>query len=284
MKAIHKFFITIAVIITLIVGAVVGGYFYVKQSYGIDLIKTASELITLSKPVEEQTLCKNAWKTEDVQSAQTEINNSVENYVTFTEQGGYSVNFSALPTEMKRLIKLNDKQVGALAHVILQQEMKGEIEIGGRVIKGDIIQIDFSDVKDGGALVSTTYKVDVSSIKEQMTGFPFNLIQNLVPTNFYVTSTVRVTKGEPFEYTVTHSALSINYLSGEETEDLFNTLNVVLKLGTAKEFNEILGNKLIGTLVGGETQKGVATSLKPIGAKDYEFIVENGVEYYTITL
>lgn len=282
MKAIGKILTTLVVILVVIAGALIGGYYYVRSTYGIDLIKTAGELKTLSQTVDEKQLCTNSFTTEDMQSAQTEINNSVEDFVTLTEQGKYIINFNDLPAEMRYLIKLNDKQVGALAQTVVQQEMNGEVEIGGQKVKGDILQIDFSEVENGGTLFNTIIKVDVTSIKEQMTQFPLNLVQKYVPDNFYVSSTVKVTKGEPFAYTVTHSSLTINNLSKEETEDLLNTLNAVLKFGTAKDFNEILGNKIVGSLIGSPSQKGLAYSLKSIGAQDYEFIVEGGVEYFTV--
>ncbi len=283
MKVLRRIIIAIFVVILLLAGVLVGGYFYVRSSYGIDLIKTAKELKTLSQTVDEKQLCTNAFTIEDMQSAQTEINNSVENYVTFTEQGGYYINFNNLPSEMKYIIKLTDKQVGALAQTVVKQEMNGELEVGEQKVKGEILQIDFSDVQNGGALFNTIIKVDVTSIKEQMSSFPLSVVQKLVPDNFYVSSTVKVTKGEPFAYTVEHSSLTINNLSSEETEDLLNTLNVVLKLGTAKDFNEIIGNKVVGSLVGSQSQRGLAYSLKSIGATDYEFLVENGTEYFAVT-
>lgn len=282
MKVLRRIIIAIFVVVLLVAGALVGGYFYVRSSYGIDLIKTAKELKVLSQTVDEKQLCTNAFTTEDMKSAQSEINNSVEDYVTFTEQGGYYINFTDLSSEMKYVIKLTDKQVGALAQTVVKQEMNGEIEVGGQKVKGEIVQIDFSDVKDGGALFNTIIKIDLASIKEQMSSFPLSIVQKLVPDNFYVSSTVKVAKGEPFAFFVEHDSLTINNLSSEETEDLLNTLNIILKFGTAKDFNEIIGNKVVGSLIGSSSQRGLAYSLKSIGATDYKFLVENGTEYFAV--
>ncbi len=270
--------------VIIIVLLLVGGYFYIRSAYGIDIMKTVKQLKTLNEEVDETALCPNAFTDEDMATVQAEVNKSVENFVTYSEENGYEIHFDNLPTEMKYVIQLTDTQMGSLADTLLQQETGGQIEVGGKHIDMELLQVDFSEVADGGAAFNSVVKLDISSFKENMSGFPLSFLKKYVPDSLYISSTVKVTKGEPFAYTVEHQSLTVNNLSAKETESLFKTLDKVLKIGEAKELNERVGNLLVGVLIGSETQQGLAYSLKDYGATDYAFLSEGGKEYFSVEM
>ena len=58
MKALKGVLITLVVIIAIVGVTVIGGYVYVRATYGIDLFRTAGQLKTLSKGVDESALCR----------------------------------------------------------------------------------------------------------------------------------------------------------------------------------------------------------------------------------
>ena len=66
MKAIKGIIITIVVIIALAGVTVIGGYIYVRSTYGIDLFRTAGQLKTLSQNPDESALCPNAFSESDM--------------------------------------------------------------------------------------------------------------------------------------------------------------------------------------------------------------------------
>lgn len=283
MKAIKRFFVTVLVIVLVLAIALVGGYFYIRSAYGIDLINTVGQLKTLGEDVDETALCPNAFSDADMVDVQTEVNKSVEDFITYTEEHGYLVNFDNLPDEMKYIIKLTDRQVGALAQTVISQEMQGKIEVGGNSLELTLKQVEFSEIQDGNALFNSVVKVDLSSIKAGMNEFPLSWLKGYVPDCFYVSSTVCVQKGNrAFAYTVSHRSLTVNNLSPSDTEDLFHTLDVVLKIGSAETLNLQIGEALIGSLIGVEGQNGLAYSLREIGAEDYSFITEDGCGYFAV--
>lgn len=61
MKAIKGLIITLIVIVALVGVTIIGGYIYVRSTYGIDLFRTAGQLKTLSQTPDEKTLCPNAF-------------------------------------------------------------------------------------------------------------------------------------------------------------------------------------------------------------------------------
>lgn len=285
MKAIKKLLVTIIVIVLILAIVVFGGYFFIRSTYGIDLMNTIGQLNALSEEVDESALCPNAFSDKDMVDVQTEVNNSVEDLITYTEEHGYSINFGNLPDEMKYIIKLTDKQVGALAQTVVEQEMQGKIEVGGNRLGITLKQVEFSQISNGSALFNAVVKVDLTSIKSGMTEFPMNLLTSFVPDSFYVSSTVWVQKGsQAFTYTVEHRSLTVNSLSAADTEDLFHTLDTVLQIGSAESLNKQIGETFLASLVGSESQTGLAYSLKNIGASDYSFVMEGNEGYFVVEM
>lgn len=284
MKLIKKLIITIITLVVVIIAGAVGTYIYVKNTYDIDLINTVLQLKKISDPVDEKKLITNPYTEEDKTKAHEEVNNSVNGFI-----GNDGINFDKLLTEMKTVIKLDDKQLACLAQEIIDQEMKGKITIGEQDIPLSLMQIDISNVNnEGNADFNTIVKLDISSFKTNMNNFPLSMLKKYVPDYLYISSTVWVEKNKenevvvPFAYSTTSTSFTINTLTDKETTELFKTLDAVIKIGTADNLNNQIGNAILGSLIGNEEQNGLAYSLKQYGAKDYRFILENDVDYFVV--
>lgn len=284
MKLIKKLIITIITLVVVIIAGAVGTYIYVKNTYDIDLINTVLQLKKISDPVDEKKLINNPYSNEDKERAHEIINNSVNGFI-----GSDKINFDKLLTEMKTVIKLDDKQLACLAQEVIDQEMKGKITIGEQDIPLSLMQIDISNVNnEGNADFNTIVKLDISSFKTNMNNFPLSMLKKYVPDYLYISSTVWVEKNKenevvvPFAYSTTSTSFTINTLTDKETTELFKTLDAVIKIGTADNLNNQIGNAILGSLIGSEEQNGLAYSLKQYGAKDYRFILENDVDYFVV--
>ena len=284
MKLIKKLIITIITLVVVIIAGAVGTYIYVKNTYDIDLINTVLQLKKISDPVDEKKLITNPYTEEDKTKAHEEVNNSVNGFI-----GNDGINFDKLLTEMKTVIKLDDKQLACLAQEVIDQEMKGKITIGEQDIPLSLMQIDISNVNnEGNADFNTIVKLDISSFKTNMNNFPLSMLKKYVPDYLYISSTVWVEKNKenevvvPFAYSTTYTSFTINTLTDKETTELFKTLDAVIKIGTADNLNTQIGNAVLGSLIGSEEQNGLAYSLKQYGAKDYKFVLENDVDYFVV--
>ena len=284
MKLIKKLIITIITLVLVIIAGAVGTYIYVKNTYDIDLINTVLQLKKISDPVDEKKLITNPYSNEDKERAHEIINNSVNGFI-----GSNKINFDKLLTEMKTVIKLDDKQLACLAQEVIDQEMKGKITIGEQDIPLSLMQIDISNVNnEGNADFNTIVKLDISSFKTNMNNFPLSMLKKYVPDYLYISSTVWVEKNKenevvvPFAYSTTSTSFTINTLTDKETTELFKTLDAVIKIGTADNLNNQIGNAILGSLIGSEEQNGLAYSLKQYGAKDYKFVLENDVDYFVV--
>lgn len=283
MKALKISLISLTIVIVLIGCALLGGYFYVKNQYGIDLINTARELKILSEPVNETDLCPHAFSNEDMLDVQALVNQSVENFITYTEDQGYVVNFDNLPNEMMYVIRLSDKQVGAFAQTVIMQEIGGQVAVEDRHLDVALKQVRFSSITDNGALLNAIITLDLSSLKSQLKDFPYSLMKGAVPDVIYISSTVCVEKGTTaFSYSVSHHSLTINNLNTEESADLFNTLDIILEIGSAESWNVALGSAIADALIGNENNNGLAYSLKDLGATDYAFAETDGIAYFLV--
>lgn len=283
MKLLRGIFKAVISLALLLVMLTAGVYIFVRAKYGIDLWNTVGQLKTISKSVDESEVCPDAFVAGDYTSMQTVVNASVDGLVGGDEEAGFTISFDTLPSEMTSIISLTDKQVGALADVVIKKYVNSKITIAGKDIAIVLKQIKFDTDENGVTAFNTVVRLDMTPFKKEMNKFPLKYLKKYVPQYMYVSSTVNVTKGTTaFSYHIEHNALAINKLSADKTEDLFKTLDKVLKIGDAETLNNKIGNIVIGSLVGSESQTGLAYSLKPIGATDYAFTKVGGVNNFVI--
>ena len=289
MKTIKNLIITLFVIVAIVGVAVIGGYVYVRTTQGIDLFRTAGQLKTLSKDVDESALCPNAYGEQDFAEMKSAVNAKIDGLIVY-EKGkgynGYSVNFASLAGKsMTDSIFLLEKHVGAIAQTVFYEQTGGKIKLGEKEVSVTVMQVDFSEIAaNGSADFNVVAKIDLTPFKADMEGFPYKLLKKHIPDNLYVSSTVRVDKTEEdgFAYTVTHKSLTLNNLSADDTADLFDTLNAVLKIGTAENLNMQVGTMAVNALIGTKDAIGFAYSMKAIGAKSFGFCTISDIDLFVV--
>lgn len=289
MKTIKNLIITFFVIVAIVGVTVIGGYVYVRTTHGIDLFRTAEQLKTLSKDVDESALCPNAYGEQDFAEMKSAVNDKIDGLIVY-EKGkgynGYSVNFASLAGKsMTDSIFLLEKHVGAIAQTVFYEQTGGKIKLGDKEVSVTVMQVDFSEIAaNGSADFGVVAKLDLTPFKADMDGFPYKLLKKHIPDSLYVSSTVRVDKTEEdgFAYTVTHKSLTLNNLSADDTADLFDTLNAVLKIGTAENLNMQVGSMAVNALIGTKDNPGFAYSMKAIGAKSFGFCTISDIDLFVV--
>ena len=289
MKAIRNLIITLVVIVAILGVVIIGGYVYVRTTYGIDLFRTAGQLKTLTKDVDESALCPNAYGEQDFVEMKSAVNDKIDGLIVYEKDkgyNGYSVNFASLAGKsMTDPIFLTEKHVGAIAQTVFYEQTGGKIKLGDKEVSVTVMQVDFSEIAaNGSADFGVVAKLDLTPFKADMGGFPYKYFKKYIPDNLYVSSTVRVDKTEEdgFAYTVTHKSLTLNNLSADDTADLFDTLNAVLKIGTAENLNMQVGSMAVNALIGTEESNGFAYSLKAIGATAFKFEIASDAERFIV--
>lgn len=289
MKAIKNLIISLVVIVAILGVVIIGGYIYVRTTYGIDLFRTAGQLKTLTQAVDETALCPNAYGEQDFADMKSVVNDKIDGLIVYEKDkgyNGYSVNFASLAGKsMTDPIFLTEKHVGAIAQTVFYEQTGGKIKLGDKEVSVTVVQIDFSEIAaNGSADFNVVAKLDLTPFKADMGGFPYKYFKKYIPDNLYVSSTVRVDKTEEdgFAYTVTHKSLTLNNLSADDTADLFDTLNAVLKIGTAENLNMQVGTMAVNALIGTEESNGFAYSLKAIGATAFKFETASDAERFIV--
>lgn len=278
MKAIKGLIITLVVIVALAGVTVIGGYIYVRSTYGIDLFRTAGQLKTLSQTPDESALCPNAFSASDMADVKSNMDEKASGLISYEEgkgYEGYSVDFSDVSLTSLGIIAFSSKQAGALAQTIFYEQTGGKVKIGEKKLPVKLVQTDFLNIaENGSADFNVVAKVSLTPFKEDMNGFPFSLFKKYVPDELYVSSTVRVNKtDDEMGYNVTNVGLKINNLSAEDTDDLFHTLDAVLKIGSAKNLNMQIGTTAVNALIGKAENVGFAYSMQALGKTAFEFAV-----------
>ena len=272
MSAIKKLIISLIVIIGILAVALISVYIVARVNLGVDLFRTVGQLKTLSQPVNEQESFSAAYRSEDLADLKSQTDSQLGDVVLYEEgkgYEGYTVDFTALALSgaTAKPVFLSEQQAGALAEIVFHQQTGGELTIADKEISVCVLQIAFTeiDAETGNADLNVTVKLDLTPFKNDMKGFPFNLLKGIVPDALYVTSVVRIEKGEGLAYTVTPKYLTLNNLSGDDTSDFFHTLDVVLKIGSAEELNAEIGTTAANALIGTEQNPGFVYALKATG-------------------
>ena len=272
MSAIKKLIISLIVIIGILAVALISVYIVARVNLGVDLFRTVGQLKTLSQPVNEQESFSAAYRSEDLAELKSQTDSQLGDVVLYEEgkgYEGYTVDFTALALSgaTAKPVFLSEQQAGALAEIVFHQQTGGVLTIADKEISVCVLQIAFTeiDAETGNADLNVTVKLDLTPFKNDMEGFPFNLLKGIVPDALYVTSVVRIEKGEGLAYTVTPKYLTLNNLSGDDTSDFFHALDVVLKIGSAEELNAEIGTTAANALIGTEQNPGFVYALKATG-------------------
>ena len=280
MSAIKKLIISLIVIIGILAVALISVYIVARVNLGVDLFRTVGQLKTLSQPVNEQESFPAAYRSEGLADLKSQTDSQLGDVVLYEEgkgYEGYTVDFTALALSgaTAKPVFLSERQAGALAEIVFHQQTGGVLTIADKEISVCVLQIAFTeiDAETGNADLNVTVKLDLTPFKNDMEGFPFNLLKGIVPDALYVTSVVRIEKGEGISYTVVPKYLTLNNLSGDDTSDFFHTLDVVLKIGSAEELNAKIGTTAANALIGMEQNPGFVYALKATGgAGSFAFV------------
>ena len=278
----------IAVVLVLAIIAAIGLAIVtstVKNELGIDLFKTIRELKKLGEEVDVKALAPNAFSDEDMVDVMALVNASVEDMISYSETDGYSINLDKLSGEMKGYVRLNDRQLGAIANEMVKQELDGKIALGQNNVGVSVVQLDIDNTSECTKL-NVVVAFDISELKNSLSdGIGVSRIKAKIPEVLYVSSTVSVEKGsEPFKYTVADEGISVNNLTAEETADLLHILDVLFAIGGAEKINTTVGETIMRVLVGDAENEGIAYSMRDVGATDFSFTTEGENDYFTIDI
>ena len=197
MKAIKGLIITLVVIVALVGVTIIGGYIYVRSTYGIDLFRTAGQLKTLSQTPDEKTLCPNAFSANDMADVKAAMDKNLNGLISYNEgEGyeGYKVDFSAITSPMPFAddIVFSSKQAGALAQTIFFGQTGGVVKIGEKELSVRLVQMNFANVSENGSAENMNLQIGTTAINALIgnsdnAGFAYSL-QALGKTTFKFTS------------------------------------------------------------------------------------------------
>ena len=271
--------LTIICIIVLVVGGI---FLFFKIKYDVNVFSAISQIRMLNETVNEDELFPNKYTEVDIASAQVMVNSQIENLIVKNDNG-YTIETTGITDTMDVSIYLTDKEIGAIVNVLLIQNNQNAVNIGGKTLPFELIQVKFDNIVENSADVNIALKVNVEEIKNEMNSFPLSWVKKYIPNDLYFSSTVTVTKGtNAYEYTTTSKSLTINNLNVEQTTSLLKTINTFVSFGNENTINELIGNTFVDALIGTEENQGFAYSLKSLGASDFTFTTQNDKNYFVI--
>ena len=280
MKKILKF---IFFLVLLIAVCLITGNIYLKNTSGIDAIDVYKQVKQLNVPVDEEKLCDNRFTKEDISNCKDEINHAANTTIVIEKDGNISFDFTKINQNIKEMIKLADKECAAIADSVLKEQYDGKLKLGDVELPSEILQIKFSNIENGNSNINLIAKVDFKEVKKEFNKFPLNLVTKYIPESLYISSTTYLEKSTTaFDYSLKSVDFMVNNLNNEDSSNLFTTINKIVKIGTADDFNLLIGHTICDALIGNENNQGLAYNLKDYGAKDFKFVKENDNAYFVI--
>ena len=285
MSLIRTIFVFILIIVLLVVGVCV----FINYKFGINVPSLVNDVRILNQEVKINKIAPNVYTAEDLDSAKKVTDISLEGLITVDENGNYEVNADKVSKDMHLDVKLSDRQIAAMIDNVLESEAvieSASSELGDLKEYGfKLIQVQFSNKVGNSVDINVVFKFDLTPIKEQMIEFPLDKVKSIVPESLYFSSTVTLTKiGTGFDYTTVGKSLTVNNLSQKQTEEVFETLNLLAEFGTSTEFAKMTGDVFVNALIGSSESAGLTSDLASVGASSFDFVSENGENYYVIQL
>ncbi len=264
-----KFAVVLLCFVIISATLVFGSYFYMKQSYGIDVFVAIGQFEKLSEKVDEKSVFPMKFSEEDASAAFESVNGCGTDVITCNEKGECVFNYRS--GKMTRAVILTEKQTAGLLSVLMKNS-SGSLTVGDKELSAEVIQVIIDNVDEkGGAEVKLTLKIKTDNLKKFMNAFPSSVMRGLFPDELYVTSVFRMEKSDSeFSFEVKPQSLLLNGFSSAETQDILNSLGSFVKID-ADVFNSALAETFTGLLIGTDENLGFATSLKALGAKDVKF-------------
>lgn len=280
---------TIFVFVLIIVLILVGGCIFINYKFGVNVPSLLNDVRILNQEVDVNRLAPNVYTEEDLEAAKKVTDISLEGLITVDENGNYEVNADKVSKDMHLDVKLSDRQIAAMIDNVLESEAtidSGSGELGDLKEYGfKLVQVQFSNKVGNSVDINVVFKFDLTPFKDQMTEFPIDKAKSIVPESLYFSTTVTLTKiGSSFDYSTVGKSLTVNNLSEKQTEEVFETLNLFAGFGTSTDFAKMTGDVFVNALIGSSESAGLTSDLASVGASSFDFISENGENYYVIKL
>ena len=276
MKKLVKTLIICGSIIGVIGVCALSSHLVLKYKYNIDSIEVINGLNSFNKKVDEDKVCSNKFNDEDREKAVEIINASTNDFIQ-NDEANIILDYDRLVNDMQTIIELNDREVGAICSTYLDNVKNNKFDVGGFTFDVQLLELTFNNLKEKSCDLSTIFKLNVASFKEQMNDFPFNVAKDMVPNDIYLFSIVTINKGDSaFEYSLTSTSFKMNACTIKQTSSLFEIVDLAFDIGNSSEINLLIGSTIVDGLIGTETNKGLAYNMKIVGASDYNFVEKNG--------
>ena len=275
MKTLIKILIGFIITILVIVGIGAGALFYLGYKYDIDVIKTIKAVTKFAKPVKEDEYLTNPYSIDDMDRAMQKINDSVPSLVTVDADGQYVLS-SEVSSYFTKNVTLLDTEIAAIMKYMFldNKSLSGDYEEQiSKYISIDICEFNIKNVTSSSASFETKYAINIDGVKNQIPSSLF-FIKNKIPSNIYYSLSTNVTKGSSgFDYTNELEGVTINTLSYDETQFVFDVINKFIdsKDFSFEELSLTIGDAVVNGLLGNETNKGLGYVFSQLGATSFSF-------------
>ena len=217
----------------------------------------------------------NPYSIDDMDRAMQKINDSVPSLVTIDSEGQYVLS-SEVSSFFTKNVTLLDTEIAAIMKYMFldNKSLSGDYEEKlNEYISIDICEFNIKNVTSSSASFETKYAINIDGVKNKIPSSLF-FIKNKIPSNIYYSLSTNLVKGSSgFDYTNELEGVTINTLSYDETQFVFDVINKFIdsKDFSFEELSLTIGDAVVNGLLGNETNKGLGYVFSQLGATSFSF-------------
>lgn len=264
--------------------------------YNINIVETGLDLKTIYETVDTNSKFTNQFSEADYSSYEDKTKNFDVNFdaVLFSDKEIASfINYSVEQTKLKSE-ENNKTRTLSSSEKVDASEISASPKTFDLVSELDLklVQLKLYNTYNSQApthLTDMNFVISLSSSKvksKYLNGKFYSKVGDLLPEKLYISCDVEILKNDDetskFDYKVQYKSIAINNLNAEKSAKFLDSINNFLKIGTAKEFSENLGQTFANAMIGNSETTGLVSALEPYGAKGYSFYTNGETGYLVI--
>ena len=282
----------VLIIVAIVAVLVIGLFLITKYMIGVDIIGAYNGLKKLGTTVDTQTIITYPYEKDEAMA--NSLNSIIElktgeTGVVVSSNGEITIDTERFENLMfDSSLELTDKQLACIIDASFDEYVDSQEDSAASKLEGvELSQIQFGSYQEEGGVfksvnMNIVVKLPLENFKTYMNSFPLSLVKDMLPSDLYIKTTLKITKDNntAWTYSIKASDTTFNNMTKEDSNNLIKAISKLLGVADADELGYSIGEVVVSTMIGNSEQIGFGSGL--LQAKDFTFKNTGNKIYYVV--
>lgn len=282
----------VLIIVAIVAVLVIGLFLITKYMIGVDIIGAYNGLKKLGTTVDTQTIITYPYEKDEAMA--NSLNSIIElktgeTGVVVSSNGEITIDTERFENLMfDSSLELTDKQLACIIDASFDEYVDSQEDSVASNLEGvELSQIQFGSYQEEGGVfksvnMNIVVKLPLENFKTYMNSFPLSLVKDMLPSDLYIKTTLKITKDNntAWTYSIKASDTTFNNMTKEDSNNLIKAISKLLGVADADELGYSIGEVVVSTMIGNSEQIGFGSGL--LQAKDFTFKNIGNKIYYVV--